>query len=181
MTKFELSDILKNGTTSEKIRALESLSDSKSKEVILKVISELDDLDIKVRGEAFSCLVLNENDISDILIENLDSESKNIRAFLALVLANRKDKNAIPEIIRLTKDPSSMVRSCALGALGHLRAQEARREIHDCLRDSNMEVKKSALQAAIDVGESILSDEVTEISKEKDQELEKLLVKVNKR
>ena len=33
--------------------------------------------------------------------------------------------NAIPEITKLTNDERSMVRSCAIGALGHLRAQRS--------------------------------------------------------
>ena len=80
----------------------------------------------KVRGEAFSSLVLNKNKISNFLIENLNSASKNIRGFASLVLANRNDTNAIPEIIKLANDERSMVRSCAIGALGHLKAIEAK-------------------------------------------------------
>ncbi len=179
MSKSNL-EILDNGTSEEKIRVLEFLSSSNEEKVIDKIISKLDDQDIRVRGEAFSSLVLNDNDISHLLIKNSKSDSKNIRAFTALTLANRNDKNAVPEIIKLTRDESSMVRSCALGALGHLGAQDASRTIHNSLRDPNIEVKKSALQAAIDVGESLLTKEIDEISKEKDQELDKLLVKVNR-
>ena len=43
-----------------------------------------------------------------------------------LVLANRNDVDAIPEIMKLAKDERSMVRSCALGALGYLKAHEAK-------------------------------------------------------
>lgn len=179
MSKSNL-EILENGTSEGKIRILEFLSSSNEEKVIDKIISKLDDQDIRVRGEAFSSLVLNDNDISHLLIKNLKSDSKNIRAFTALALANRNDKNAIPEIIKLTRDESSMVRSCALGALGHLGAQDASQAIHNSLSDPNIEVKKSALQAAIDVGESLLAKEIDEISKEKDQELDKLLVKVNR-
>ena len=42
---------------------------TKNPEIIKKIISKLDDQNIQVRGEAFYSLFLNENDISDILIE----------------------------------------------------------------------------------------------------------------
>jgi HEAT repeat protein len=114
------------------------------------------------------------------LITSLDSQNKNIRGYSALVLANRNDSDAIPEIIKLTDDQSSMVRSCALGALGHLKAKRAKQAIYNCLFDSNLEVKKSALQAIIDLEYSLTEDKIKEISKEKDSELERLLGNVKR-
>ena len=86
--------------------------------ILEKIIVKLDDNDIQVRGEAFSSLVLNENEISNFLIKNLNSASKNIRGFTSLILANRNEKSAIAEIIKLVKDERSSVRSCAIGSLG---------------------------------------------------------------
>ena len=83
---------------------------------------------IQVRGEAFSSLVLNKNKISDLLIKNLNSASKNIRGFASLVLANRNEVDAIPEIIKLAKDERSMVRSCAIGALGSSKSYKKMKE-----------------------------------------------------
>ena len=170
--------IFELGTKDEKISTLEYLANTSDPEIINKVISKLDDSDIEVRGEAFSSLVLNENNISKFLIQNLNSESKNIRGYSALVLANRRNTDAISEIINLTKDQSGMVRACALGALGYLKAKQASKVIHSCFLDSNLEVKKSALKAAIDVGDKISNEEIKELSKEKDPEIEKLLVQV---
>ena len=172
---------LESGTSQEKINALESLAFTGDLEMIRKIISKLDDNDIQVRGEAFSSLILNENEISDLLIKSLSSESKYVRGYVALVLANRNDSNAIPEIIKLTNDKSSMVRSCALGALGHLKAKQAKEAIEDCLTDSNLEVKKSALQAAILIDDKISENRIKEISKEKDPELERLLVNIKRK
>ena len=172
--------ILESGTSEEKIQILEKLESTDDPNLIKKIIDCLDDPEIKVRGEAFSSLNLNKNDISNLLIENLESESKNIRGFGALVLANRNDTNSIFPIIDLVNDESSMVRSCALGALGHLRAKEAKDKVHNCILDSNMEVRKSALQAMIDLEGEISEKEISEISKEKDQELEQLIVKLKK-
>lgn len=173
-------EILDLGTTEEKIKILESLSSTKDIEIIQKIISKLDDEDIQVRGEAFSSLVLNKNKISNLLINSLGSQNKMIRGYASLVLSNRNDSNAIPEIIKLTYDQSSLVRACALGALGHLKAKEAKEAIHNCLLDSNLEVRKSALQAIIDLGYSLSEDKIKEISKKKDSELDRLLANVKR-
>jgi HEAT repeat protein len=172
--------ILDSGTSKEKIKILEKLESTDDFKIIKKIISCLDDSDIKVRGEAFSSLVLNKKKISNLLIDSLKNSSKNIRGFGALVLANRNDMDSIPAIINLVKDESSMVRSCALGSLGHLRAGEAKNTVHNCILDSNIEVRKSALQAMINLEEEISEKEILEISKEKDSELEQLMFKLKK-
>ena len=173
--------VLDFGTSQEKIKILESLDNTNDLEIIEKIISKLGDEDIQVRGEAFSALMLNENKITEILIQNLNSHSKYIRGFSALVLANRNDSNAISEIIKLTDDESSMVRSCALGALGHLKAKQAKKVIESHLTDSNIEVIKSALQAAIDIEDSLTENKLKEIPKDNDPELERLLVHVKRK
>lgn len=173
----KIMQILDHGSKKEKIDMLEYLSNVNKPEIINKIISKLDDPDIEIRGEAFSTIALNNNKISHFLINSLKSESKNIRGFSALILANRNDFDSISSIIDLTKDSSSMVRSCALGALGYLKANQAWRAIHDCLHDSNLEVKKSALKAAIDIGYKISEKEISAITKEGDEELASLLVR----
>lgn len=69
-----------------------------------------------------------------------------------------------------------MVRSCAVGALGHMKANQACLAIRRCLDDSNLEVKKSAIKSAIDIGDRNLLEKLDELSKENDPEIEKLLV-----
>ena len=128
---MRIREVLDHGTTKDKINILESLSQSSDQEIINKIITKLDDSEIQVRGEAFSSLFLNKNDISEFLIDALSLENKNIKAFSALVLANRGDANAIPTLELLAKDPSSMVRSYALGALEYLRTNKASKEIHN--------------------------------------------------
>ena len=123
------NQILDSGSNKDKINILESLSQSSDQGIINKIISKLDDSEIQIRGEAFSSLFLNKNDISQFLIDALSLENKNIKAFSALVLANRGDTNAIPTLELLAKDPSSMVRDCALGALEYLRTNKFNKEI----------------------------------------------------
>ena len=96
--------ILESGTSEEKIKILESLVSTNNFEIIKKMIGCLDDPDIKVRGEAFSSLILNKNKISDLLIQSLNDSRKNVRGFSTLVLANRNDSTAISEIIHLLND-----------------------------------------------------------------------------
>lgn len=176
----KIIEILESGTSQEKIKMLESLSFTKDAKIIKKIISKLNDEDIQVRGEAFSALILNDNEITDLLIKSLNSDNKNIKGFSALVLANRNEKKAIPYIINLTKDERALVRSCALGALGHLKAKQAKDVIENCLTDSNLEVKKSALQAAIYIDYMISESKIKEISKEMDPELDRLLVNIKR-
>ena len=124
-----IHEILDSGTKDDKISILESLSQSGDQEIINKIITKLDDSEIEVRGEAFSSLFLNKNNISEFLINALSLENKNVKAFSALVLANRGDANAIPALELLSKDPSSIVKECALGALEYLRTNKSSDEI----------------------------------------------------
>ena len=125
----EIYEILDSGTMRDKISMLESLSQSSDQKIVSKIITKLDDSEIEVRGEAFSSLFINKNDISQFLINALSSENKNIKAFSALVLANRGDANAIPALELLAKDPNSTVESCALGALEYLRTNKSSKKI----------------------------------------------------
>ncbi|MFQ5496700.1 MAG: HEAT repeat domain-containing protein [Nitrosopumilus sp.] len=168
-----ISKVLESGDSKEKIKILETLDNIDNPEIIEKMILKLDDEDVQVRGEAFSSLVLNKNKISNFLIKGLTSTSKNIRGFSSLVLANRNESNAIPELIKLGKDERSMVRSCAIGALGHLKALEAKEIFLQSLLDSNLEVRKSALQAIIELKITISDELKNEIIKE--PEMKKLL------
>jgi len=104
MNRFEeIFQILSSDSKDDKIKVLESSSQTNNPEIIRKIISKLNDPEIRVRGEAFSSLFLNKNDISEFLIDGLNSESYNDKGFLALVLANRSDSNAIPALELLTK------------------------------------------------------------------------------
>ena len=87
-TAKETTEILNNDNKNEKISLLSNLTEATNSKIIMQVISALDDDEIRVRGEAFSSLFLNDNDISEILISSLTDNSKNIRGFSALILAN---------------------------------------------------------------------------------------------
>ena len=170
--------ILELGNDKEKIKILKTLDYTNNSKILEQIISKLDDKNIQVRGEAFSSLVINKNQISNFLIKSLNSSNENIRGFTLLILANRNETNAIPEIIKLVKDKHSMVRSCAIGALGYLKAQEIKEIYPELLLDSNIEVKKSTLQAIIDQKIIISKNILKKIIKEKDPEIQKLITKL---
>ena len=179
MNRFEeIFQILSSGSKDNKIKVLESLSQSKNPEIIRKIISKLHDADIEVRGEAFSSVLLNKNKISEFLIQGLRSQSnKNIKAFSALILANREDRDAIPDLELLTKDPSSMVRSCALGGLGYLCSSQSSSIIRNCFEDEALQVRKSALEAFFKIGCQILPNELERLTNDADDELKFLIKK----
>jgi HEAT repeat protein len=172
----QIKAILQSCSKEEKILTIESLTNTTDQKILDAVISVFDDVDIELRGEAFSTLLLNDNDISEILLASLQSQSKNIRGYCSLVLANRHEKKAIPRIIQLTEDESAMVRSCAVGALGFLRAREAISAIQKCLTDSNIEVKKSAIKSAIDIGDKTLLSKLDSLLNDSDPEISTLAI-----
>ena len=159
----------------KKITLISKLTQTTDEKIIEKMISLLDDDDITTRGEVFSALFLNKNDISKKLIHSLGEKSKNVRAFCSLILANRNDENAIDAVIKLTDDTSATVRSCAFGALGYLRAKNARHEISQGIFDSNIEVKKSAAYALVLMNEELSKEEKIELEKQKDSDFQKIL------
>ena len=176
----EIITILETGEKKEKIKILETLGDTNNLEILKQVILRLNDDDIQVRGEAFNVLLLNRNDVSKILIDSLSSTNKNIRGFTSLILANRSEKSAISEIIKLTEDKHGMVRSCAIGALGYLKAEKISDIILEAVLDSNLEVQKSALQATIQLNIIVPEDKIKKISKNNDQQIKNLLLKLKK-
>ena len=171
---------MESGTSQNKIEILETLCNTNDLKILEQVISKLNDDNIQVRGEAFNALLLNKNEISKTLIDNLSSSNKNIRGFTSLILANRNERIAIPEIIKLVEDEHGMVRSCAIGALSYLKAEKITDIILKLLSDSNLEVQKSALQAAIQVNATISKNKIEEISKNNDQQIKNLLLKLKK-
>ncbi len=172
---MSVSKILRSGRSAEKIRILQTISSICDMEVLEEIVSRLDDEDIQVRGEAFGLLVLNDGDITDLLARSMGSPSRNIRGFVALVLANRNEQSAIPEIARLADDESSMVRSCAIGALGHLKARDAADVFVRALEDASQEVRKSALFAVIGMNIPVSEERMQAVLRDGDMETTKML------
>jgi len=173
MKQEEILESLKNEDSKQ--YTLSKLSQTKDPEIIQEMIALFDDDKIEIRGEVFSSLFLNDNDIFDSLILGVKHQSKNVRAYVTLVLANRNERRAIDEIQKLTCDSSGLVRTCAYGALGHLEAKESVKELHKGILDSNIEAVKSAAYAMARVGEMISEKENKELRKFNDPDFEKIL------
>jgi len=173
MEKDEILKSLKNEDSKQHI--LSKLTQINDPEIIQEMIALFNDDKIEIRGEVFSSLFLNENDIFESLILGLKHESKNVRAYVTLVLANRNERKAVKEIQRLTNDSSGLVRTCAYGALGHLEAKECAKELHEGILDSNIETVKSAAYALTRIGENISKKENDELRKFNDPDFEKIL------
>jgi hypothetical protein len=77
----EIIKILELGNSEKKIKILETLHNTNELKILEQIILRLNDDSIQVRGEAFNALLLNQNQISKILIDNLSSPNKNIRGF----------------------------------------------------------------------------------------------------
>ena len=172
MNREEILELFKNRDSKQ---ILTTLTHTNDPEIIQEIIKLFDNKDIEIRGEVFSTLFLNKNNILEQLIYELKNESKNIRAYVALVLANRNEKESIQEIIKLTKDSSGLVRTCAYGALGHLEVKEGRKELHDGIFDSNIEAVKSAAYALSRIAEKISQKEIEKLDSFDDQDFEKIL------
>jgi len=173
MDREEILELLKNKDS--KKNALSRLTQTDKPEIIQEMIKLFDNENIEIRGEVFGILFLNKNNILKELIIGLNHESKNVRAYTTLVLANRNEKESIQEIIKLTKDSSGLVRTCVYGALGHLGVKEVAKELHEGIFDSNVEAVKSAAYALSRIGEKISQKEIVEIHRFKDPEFNKIL------
>ena len=173
MNREEILRSLKNDNSRESV--VSSLTQNNDPNIIQEIIKLFDEDDIEIRGEVFSTLLLNQNDILKYLVLGLKHESKNVRAYVSLVLANRDEKNAIKDIRELTNDPSGLVRTCAYGALGHLEVKESAKELHQGIFDSNLEAVKSAAYALARIGENISDKEIEALHKLDESEFRKIL------
>ena len=172
MEKIDILKLLKDDDS--RLNILPKLTQTNDPEIIWEIISLFDAERIEVRGVVFSTLFLNENDILEQLLKGLKHESKNVRGYTLLVIANRNEKNAIKEIMELTNDSSGLVRTCAYGALGHLEIKESSKELHNGIFDANLEAVKSAAYALARIKEKISQEEIDSMKRLETTEFEKI-------
>ena len=173
MDSAEIVKLLKDDDS--RLDILPKLTQSDDPKIVQEIIELFDAEKIQVRGEVFSTLFLNENDILEQLLKGLKHESKNVRSYVTLVIANRNEKEAIQQIIELTNDSSGLVRTCAYGALGHLEVKESAKELHRGIFDPNVEAVKSAAYALARINEKITKKEIDELKKLDESDFEKIL------
>ena len=174
--RMEKRDVLKLlNDDDSRLDILPKLTQTNDPEIIWEIISLFDAERIEIRGEVFSTLFLNENDILEQLLKGLKHESKNVRGYTLLVIANRNEKDATKEITELTNDSSGLVRTCAYGALGHLKVKESSKELHQGIFDSNLEAVKSAAYALARINEKISQEEIDSMKRLERIDFEKIL------
>ena len=173
--RMEKRDVLKLlNDEDSRLDILPKLTQTNDPEIIWEIISLFDAEKIEIRGEVFSTLFLNENDILEQLLRGLKHESKNVRGYTILVIANRNEKDATKEIIEMTNDSSGLVRTCAYGALGHLKVKESSKELHQGIFDSNLEAVKSAAYALARIKEKISQEEIDSMKRLERKDFEKI-------
>ena len=173
--RMEKRDVLKLlNDDDSRLDILPKLTQTNDPEIIWEIISLFDAERIEIRGEVFSTLFLNENDILEQLLKGLKHESKNVRGYTLLVIANRNEKDATKEIIEMTNDSSGLVRTCAYGALGHLKVKESSKELHQGIFDSNLEAVKSAAYALARINEKISQEEIDSMKRLERIDFEKI-------
>ena len=173
--RMEKRDVLKLlNDEDSRLDILPKLTQTNDPEIIWEIISLFDAEKIEIRGEVFSTLFLNENDILEQLLRGLKHESKNVRGYTLLVIANRNEKDATKEIIEMTNDSSGLVRTCAYGALGHLKVKESSKELHQGIFDSNLEAVKSAAYALARIKEKISQEEIDSMKRLERIDFEKI-------
>ena len=173
--RMEKRDVLKLlNDEDSRLDILPKLTQINDPEIIWEIISLFDAEKIEVRGEVFSTLFLNENDILEQLLKGLKHESKNVRGYTLLVIANRNEKDATKEITEMTNDSSGLVRTCAYGALGHLKVKESSKELHQGIFDSNLEAVKSAAYALSRINEKISQEEIDSMQRLERIDFEKI-------
>ena len=173
--RMEKRDVLKLlNDDDSRLDILPKLTQTNDPEIIWEIISLFDAERIEIRGEVFSTLFLNENDILEQLLKGLKHESKNVRGYTLLVIANRNEKDATKEITEMTNDSSGLVRTCAYGALGHLKVKESSKELHQGIFDSNLEAVKSAAYALARIKEKISQEEIDSMKRLETKDYEKI-------
>ncbi len=152
MKHADLQKMLDDSEPLARAHLLEDLLPDSDENIVRCVVECFADKSLRVRGEAFAWLITMNEDISKTVSECLNHADRHVRGYCALVLANRGDSKKSKEIAHLVKDESSMVRSCAAGALGYLKSAEYGGAILGLFDDESDEVRESAKHAANLVG-----------------------------
>ena len=82
--------------------------------------------------------------------------------------------------MKIVNDKHERVRSCAIGALGYLKAENISEIVLKLISDPSLEVQISALNTAIQTKISIPEQKIKEISKNNDFQIQNLLLKLKK-
>lgn len=104
-----------------------------------------------------------------ILNSSLIDKSPKIRTHAIEVAVKTRQKDALPVIAKLTKDPSVPSRFAAVTALGDLKSTEHEELIRKSLNDSNVNVRIAAAYSLVKLGQSKYEGPLLAAAKSADQ------------
>lgn len=104
-----------------------------------------------------------------ILKDALNSKSPLIRTHAVEVAVSTGQKDYVPQICKLAKDPSVPVRFAAVVGLGDMGNKEHMELIHDSLNDTNVNVRIAAAYSLVKLGQTKYSGPLLAAAKNADQ------------
>ena len=112
---------------------------------------------LSMLSSALDLLAISNIDVIEPLIGFLEDEDANLRMQAALILGDRRDRRAVPALIRRLGDPDVNVRFHVIEALGHLRAMEACEALVQLAEERNFFLAFPAIQALSRLGNSAVA------------------------
>jgi HEAT repeat protein len=124
--------------------------------IIEKAIMTLDSVTMNERRDAIFLLFGYDQPLSKkLLLSAMKKHPLNdVRYHIAEVLGNRRDKEALPELIEALKDIDIWVRCSAAEALGNIGDSVAVPGLIEALKDIDNRVRRSALTALVEIGDT---------------------------
>jgi len=107
--------------------AVETLSRHSTRDTVAHLLKTLqkEHGNLSALNSVLQILALSQEDILNTLLAFLTDADPELRIYTAMVLGERRDREAILPLIRALEDADANVRYHAIEALGRLRAQEA--------------------------------------------------------
>lgn len=123
----------------ESIEALGQLGDKRAIGPLSKLINDPTE---QIRNCAIWSLGLLK--AAEVLIENLNNESEDVRKNIIEIIGNNEISEALESLIGLLQDPNEEIRASSAWALGKLENRQAFKPLIQCLNDEYDEVRENA-------------------------------------
>ncbi|MCX5807251.1 MAG: HEAT repeat domain-containing protein [Proteobacteria bacterium] len=147
----KLLDLLKDGDSFEREKAMESLLAFPNKNVVERVALLLQRSETNVRMVVLEILKKIGYCSLGTITGLLDDENEDIRVYACEILGDMNDKRAIPYLIKKLSGDNENVRNAACIALGEINDEEAVDALLGALKDSEW-IKFSAINSLGKIG-----------------------------
>lgn len=112
------------------------------------IVPSLKDLLIHQRpGTLPKDILPSEATLNDLL----NSDSKWLQINTSVFMIRNKDKNCLPVLEKLSKDPDIKIRTTAVSLLGKLGSKEALNTLQDCLHDESVRVRVKSAESILKI------------------------------